>query len=213
MAKKCLTLICSLALVVLCLGTAAQAVVVTPGDAAVPVSPAFGSPVAGGIVTNQYNSFGLMFGPDTAAVFDDPPLAWAGVNAGNVIDLLSPVSGFFVLPNTTTPALTSFVSVEVGILEIAGPTGAILEVFDFNGNLLASSFADDGIGPHGRDLATIFANGIHSFKVSTAPGSNDTWGMDQIAFCGDLTPVPVPPALLLFGSGLLGLVGLKLRRG
>jgi hypothetical protein len=210
------------ALVFLCLGTTAQAVTVLPNSVSPepPVSPAFSNPVAGGIITNQYKQFGLMFGPDPVAIFTDsvgPPRvdAWGGVNASNIIDLISPVSGFFVLPNTTTPALTAFVSVEVGY--IPNVDDVKLEVFDANGNLLASSFADDGIGPHDnggsggehRYLATVFADGIHSFLVT---GTTNTWGMDQIAFCSDLKPVPVPPTALLLGSGLLGLVGLRFRR-
>ncbi|PYM93198.1 MAG: hypothetical protein DME04_12720 [Candidatus Rokuibacteriota bacterium] len=143
------------------------------------LSPPFGQLAPGGLVTDQYSGLGLMFGPRPVAIFNDPPVAWAGVNANNVVDLLSPVQVSFVTPGTSRAATTNHLSVEVGF----APVGTILlQAFGAGGALLGSTTNDDGIGPHDRTLATLDVAGIRSFLVS----GNDTWGMDQISF-GDLT--------------------------
>lgn len=46
------------------------------------------------------------------------------------------------------------------------------------------------------------------FAADGQPGIQETYIMDDLHYC----PVPVPPAVLLFGSGLLGLVGFRFRR-
>jgi len=174
---------------------AANAAVVKPGDAAVAVSPPFG--MASEIVTTQYSAFGLVF--SQTAVFSDPPLAWGGVNADGVVDLVSPINAYFVLPSTTSNAVTDFLSVEIGYANVGALT---LEAFDIHGNLLGSTLNDDGLGPNGRTLATLSLSGIHSFRVSGA----DTWGMNQVEF-GNLTaavPEPETYALMLAGLAAVG---------
>ena len=156
------------------------------------ISPPFGRLVDGGLVTDQYRSVGLLFGPTRVAIFNDPPLAWAGVNARDRVDLVSPVSTSFVMPGTSTPAKTNHLSVEVGL----APVGSILlEAFGTAGMLLGSTTNDDGIGPHGRTLATLDLDGIRSFSVS----GNDTWGMNQIEY-GELVD---PPSVVTLQSALL----------
>lgn len=181
---------------------AAQAAIVKPADAAVPVSPPFGAVVPGGLVTNQYNPFGVNFSTP-AAVFSDPPLAWSGVNASNIVDLLTAMNVFFTLPNSLTDAVTNQLSVEAGNSAVGN---LLLEAFDINGALLGSTINDDGIGPAGRTLATLNIPGMHSFRISTP--ARDSFGMNQIEF-GDLVPVgqvPVPATLAL---ALFGLVALR----
>lgn len=84
-----------------------------------------------------------------------------------------------------------------------------LGLFDDTGNLIASD--DDG----GQDtlsllIATVSSNGVLNFAVSGYPdfdfasGSNNQFGQYQLT----LTAVPLPAAVWLFGSGLLGLMGL-----
>ena len=187
------------------LASASHAAVVKPGDALVAVSPPFGNAVA--LATNQYNAFGLMFGPAPVAVFNDPPLAWGGVNAAGKVDLVSPVEGFFVLPSTSTNAVTGFVSVEIGNAAVGSLT---LDVYDISGAFLGSTLNDDGFGPHGRSLATLNIAGIHSFRVS----GNDTWGMNQIEFGNLAAAVPEPEtyALMLMGLGVIGTLARRQRK-
>lgn len=200
---------------------------VKPGDGIPPVlvSPPYGVPVIGGIATTQYAHLGLILsdrgaaGPSVqTAIFNDPPLAWGGVNAiGGEIDLVSPVDGRFVKPGTMIDALTNMVEVEVGI---APPGTLTLYVYGSDGSLLASRVNGlDGYGPNGRTLIKITRPGkdIASFRVAGA----DTWGMNQITF-GDLNgnggpggpEVPEPGTLaMLVGSGLAGgVVFLRRRR-
>ena len=145
------------------------------------------------IATDQYVATGLVFGPDAVGVFDEGIAAWTGLSdffgTGLVADNRSPISGFFVMPDTTTDATTNFLQVEVGL---AAANALQLEVFDIDGNLLGSALnGGAGTGPHGRALVDITATGIHSFRVSrTALGVSidEDWAMMQITF-GELTAV------------------------
>lgn len=50
------------------------------------------------------------------------------------------------------------------------------------------------------------------FSLDFADASGSAW-FDDLALNGAAAVVPLPSALLLFGSGLVGLLGIKLRRG
>ena len=82
-------------------------------------------------VTNDYDAFSVHFsaaGSPTGIFFDDsdsPPqvLAWGGINASGVIDLVSPVRGRVVMPATGgAVGRTSQLSVEAGF----APTGNLV---------------------------------------------------------------------------------------
>ena len=89
---------------------------ITPDLVPVPVSPAFGTVAAGERVTDQFKAFGVIFSDGVAtAIFDDPPLAFGGVNLAGTLDLVTPVNGFLVVPGTTTLTSTNFLSVEAGV--------------------------------------------------------------------------------------------------
>jgi len=95
--------------------SSAHAGTITPDLVVVPVSPAFGTVAAGGRVTDQFKAFGVIFSDGVAtAIFDDPPLAFGGVNLAGTVDLVTPVNGFLVVPGTTTLTSTNFLSVEAG---------------------------------------------------------------------------------------------------
>ena len=141
------------------------------------------------------------------AIFSDPPLAFAGINAGGNLDLLTSVNGSFVVPGTTTLRSVSSLSVEAGL---AANGSLRLDVFDINHVLLGSTVNDDGTGPHDRSLMTLNIPGMTFFSVST-PG-NDTFGVNQLDFDGDLSAIPEPSTLPLLGSSLVGLVGYGRKR-
>jgi PEP-CTERM motif len=184
--------------------SSAHAGTITPDLAPVPISPRLGAVAAGGRVTDQFKAFGVIFSDGVAtAIFDDPPLAFGGINLAGTVDLVTPVNGFLVIPGTTTLTSTNFLSVEAGL---TGEGNLLLQVFDVNRVLLGSTVNDDGLGPHDRTLMTLRIPGIAFFSVSS-PGGN-TFGVDQLDFNGgELSTVPEPGALLLLGSSLIGLVG------
>jgi hypothetical protein len=124
--------------------SSAHAGTITPDLVVVPVSPAFGTVAAGGRVTDQFKAFGVIFSDGVAtAIFDDPPLAFGGVNLAGTLDLVTPVNGFLVVPGTTTLTSTNFLSVEAGV---AGEGNLLLQVFDVDRLLLGSTVNDDGLG-------------------------------------------------------------------
>ena len=155
---------------------------------AIPITPVGGAVALGGEVTDQFKAFGLIFSDGVAtAIFDDPPLAFGGVNAGGIVDLLAPVNGAFVGPGTTSLRSVGFLSIEAGF---ADERSLRLDVFDVNRVLLGSTLNDDGIGPHGRTLMALSIPGMTFFSVSTPAGDN--FGVDQIDFEGDLARRPSP---------------------
>ena len=163
---------------VMATGAAAATFTFSPSsiDTTGKVSPAFGA--ATYTVTNDYDAFGVWFsdGGVNTAIFSDPPLAWGGVNAGGIVDLITPVQGKIVVPATGgLSGKTSHLAVEGGIADVGN---LLLQVYGCDGNLLGSTINDDGTGPNGRTLMTLDIPGMHSFRVSTPAG--DTFGVDSI---------------------------------
>jgi hypothetical protein len=169
--------------------------------AGVTVSSAFGGVAPGGAAGTDYIAFGVDFTyGGTEGIFRDPPLAFAGVNSSNIIDLVSPVDGRIVVAGTTTQGSTDFFSAEAGV----SPPGTLtLTAFDVAGHILQSVLNGNPVGPNGRTTFSISAPGIAAFRISGA----NTFGVDGITL-GTPSPVaatPIPATLSLFASALLGL--------
>jgi hypothetical protein len=172
-----------------------------PGDRPVAVGTAFG-PVAE-VVGAAFTDFGVDFTPgNDEGIFDDPPLAFGGVNAAGEVDLVTDVDGRIVVPGTLTASVTSYFYAEAG----DAATGSLtLSVFDTDGNLLASVPNGPSTGANGNttfEITRAIAD-IASFRISGA----DTYGVNEIRLetPGGDVPVPAPGALALFGLGLAGL--------
>lgn len=182
-----------------------------PNDMVPPVvkTPAFGVLAVGGIV----GTAGIPFGVDYSyggieGIFDNgggDEGAIGGINAGNILDLVSDVDGAIVGLGTTTQARTSYLSIEAGH---AADGSLLLEVFDLNGTLIASTLNGPPLGPHGRTTMTIDRGGVYDIAFFRVSG-NDTYGVDQIDM--EQPVIPAPGALLLGGIGA-GLVGWLRRR-
>ena len=94
-------------------------------------------------------------------------------------------------------------------------------VFDFDGaNWTATNEAGDSIdlgATAGFNIAADSGSGFVGGDPLAPPLGPNTWGIgfgsdEQALVAVDLTAVPVPAAVWLFGSGLLGLVGVARRK-
>lgn len=91
-----------------------------------------------------------------------------------------------------------------GFFNLAGPGGPGTGIDVFADGLLAGTITNDFAGQFWGFLSdTAFTAAL--FAADGQPGVQETYTMDDLHYC----PVPVPPAVWLFGSGLLGLIGLR----
>ena len=167
----------------------------------VAVSSTFSGVVPGGTAGDNYIAFGVDFSyGGTEGVFSDPPLAFAGVNSSNILDLVSPVDGRVVLAGTTIQGVTNFLSAEAGLSPIGSLT---LTAFDVAGHIIQSVFNNNPLGPNGRTTFSISAPGIAAFRITGA----NTFGVDGITLDAPsaVSETPIPAALPLFASALGGL--------
>ena len=154
-----------------------------PEDAAHPMCPAFGSCPPALQITTEYVGFGVDFtaqpGQPPVGIFDDFPEEWGGVNAAEVLDLLTDVHGRIVVPGSTDQGATDFLAVTAGFVN--APEDILLEAFDADDVLVGSSFGDDGFGPDSRHLAIVDLTGtpvIARFRVTTPTA--DSFGMRRV---------------------------------
>lgn len=209
---RAVTLISAIALALLVSAGASRASTISFTPASVPavaVSSTFGGVVPGGTAGANYIAFGVDFSyGGTEGVFRDPPLAFAGVNSSNILDLVSPVDGRVVVAGTTAQGVTDFLSAEAGL----SPAGTLtLTAFDLAGHIIQSVFNGNPLGPNGRTTFSISAAGIAAFKISGA----NTFGVDGISLnVPSVAATPIPAALLLLASALvgLGIVGWRQRK-
>lgn len=193
-----------LAMVAAALGRA-QIITHTPANAGVPTNPV-GVLAPANVVGTALISFGVdyTFG-NKEGIFNDPPLAFGGANASNVINLITAVDGRIVALNTTNQGLTDYVSVIAGS---ASANALLLSVFDISNNLIASVFGT----ANGLSTMTIDRNGIFDiayFIVSTPV--NDTFGVQSVSIetpigagPGGPSAVPEPSTYGLMAAAFLG---------
>ncbi|MHC4508859.1 MAG: hypothetical protein ACYTAO_07870 [Planctomycetota bacterium] len=210
--KKIVFLLTCVFVMAVC-GTAPAGIIShVPNDMVPPVvkTPPFGVLVPGGIV----GTAGIDFGVDYSyggieGIFDNgggDEGAIGGINASNVLDLVSDVDGAIVALGTTTPARTSYLSIEAGF---AANGSLLLEVFDKSGTLITSVLNGLPLGPHGRTTMTIDRGGIFDIAFFRVSG-NDTYGVDQIDM--EQPVIPAPGAILLGGIGVGCVSWLRRRR-
>lgn len=132
-------------------------------------------------------------------VLDGGVLAsWVGVNAVNVLDLLTQVNCQIVVPGTTQQGTTDAINVEAGLV---ANNNLILTAYDINGNILGTNlfnFPPNPLGPDGRPTASVAAAGIAFFSIAlTAAGiiAVDTFAVNEIDL-NDVTPVATPTGAL-----------------
>jgi hypothetical protein len=181
---------------------AAGTITFEPGsNGAVAVSPPFGALAAGGTLGTNYINFGVDFSyGGVEGIFNDTPLAFAGVNGSNKLDLLSPVDGRIVVPGSLNQGVTDFFSAEAGF----AANGTLeLSVFGLTGNLLATAFNGLPLGPDNRTTFSISTPGIAFFLISD-PGA-DTFGVDQIILDTPVAATPLPSTWTMLIAGFVGL--------
>jgi PEP-CTERM motif len=183
------------------------------------------------LIKQQYSSVGLDSSP-----FTNLALAALGsingttafvptsaTGAGFTLDFASFIGFQVVNPTTGVNSTTNHLSVE-----FVGPGGGtgFLYAMTPEGGILGSTFANDGVGPHGGHLATLDINGIGLFAAwSIADGSagpmatNQVWGLSLVDFTGgtapppsDGTSTPEPATLALAVGGLCSAMGVSWKR-
>ncbi len=132
-------------------------------------------------LSNQYEADGVLFSSSSpfVAVVDiggssaSPPNGIGGVTAEGQLSYADPITFTFVEPGTTTPGVTSNVSIQADDVGIPGQF-ATLSAFDINDHLLDSVTLDDV----GGEVWMINLPGIHSvlFDFPTTSSGVPTTG-------------------------------------
>lgn len=157
---------------------------------------------------------------------------WGGINVGGGTPPWWPGSGF-----ENGRVSGKYVAWQSGVLQSAiSLSGG--GVFDFNGayftaawntglnitvdGLLNNSLIYSSISSFNTDAPTWFNlnfSGIDKLLISAIGGVNAGlggagvfWAMDNFTYNEEIPAVPVPAAVWLFGSGLIGLIGIARRK-
>ena len=120
-------------------------------------------------------------------------------------------------PTGTSTLVVEYVS-EVGglsfdLIDIDDSESYVIEVFDNLDNLLSTRSITDGDAQTGDGVVTrigISAEGIRKLVVTGTKTSGSGFGLGFDNF--NTSTVPIPAAVWLFGSGLIGLIGVARRK-
>ena len=115
----------------------------------------------------------------------------------------APVSEFSLTISRVLPPdefLTNF--------NIGNPTSLTGDLINVGGDITSSKPGDFGTG-------SLFWSGINTSVISFTIGNDPlstaspALALDEFGISGNVSEVPVPAAVWLFGSGLIGLIGMK----
>ncbi len=185
----------------------------------IPSVPTFASTVSinfdslpiGTVLTNQYGAQGVQF--NGATIFD--PSSISNPPSGNSTNFILPSSGYnangsfsisFIDPVSLFPITTPSVTFTAYL----GLYGEVFDTFDVT--------YERGTGSGAGPISYKFYSN-QTFTISDSAGiqsiSFQDWGVnafDNFEFDLTVTPIPIPAAVWLFGSGLLGLIGFSKRK-
>ena len=160
---------------------------------------------------NRYISLGVLLSTDgVAGLFVHGPASWTNTppnfcfgSTGVAAD--SKIIIDFVVPNTTTPALTDIVWFYVADADTGQGQQWSAAIEDANGNVLASQS-----GTTNDEVLVAFTRPTKVIRRVVFTPSTDWEGIDSLSFC-ETVPVPEPASLSVLGLGVLGLI-LRRRR-
>lgn len=175
---------------------------------------------------NPYTGLGDLFPAGEYAALgvtikdSDPTVGSTYVNLTNPVNIGTAISGYYVNVGAFVGKLTFLdlqftTPVSSVVFDFATPSG-LLGVFAFgaDGSVLAGapfSGSDTFVNQAGFDMkagqASLSGLGPIS-RVLVNPAINEGLIFDNLQF----TPVPLPPAVWLFGAGLLGMVGVARKK-
>jgi hypothetical protein len=165
---------------------------------------------------NYLDEFGVLFssGSPYVAVTNLGAAATSGQNgilatrADGTRTNTVPISiSFFKPGDSAIPFITSSVSAKTDLWGTNGIYSATLHAYDVTGTLLGSASVPDSNG----QLLAFSAEGIHRFELSSSAPDTAGIAFDDVTF-DSTSPIPIPAAVWLFGSGLLGLIGISRRK-
>ena len=169
-------------------------------------------------ITNQFENLGILLstasGGAPYAVLINLGVGHAvsgangigAANSSNLVDYTKDIDIFLVVPGTTTPAVTDFVSIQGDEI----PSGGLVNfsAFDVHGNLVTSGSQTDTAG----GTYTLSAAGIHEFRLDSVNGDV---AYDNLTFDVPTAPVTsgVPePSTIVFVCGGAAVLAARRRR-
>ena len=160
------------------------------------------------IITDEYQSLGVLFsgvGSYSGRVFPIPSYGtgFFGNDGPWIMDIglrNQATTATFVVPGTTTPSVATNFSVLMGDGN-PDPETFTVTFFDLSGGTLSSQTYMTG----SEGLLIEYAGPVASIEFLLEPGSASGACLDDFSF----TPIPIPSAIWLLGTGLIGLVGFR----